>query len=67
MALSPREREVLAGVGCGLTSKEIAKKLGISSLTVDAHRESLRRKLAAKTTASLVKWAIRLKLTTRLP
>ncbi|TCP05309.1 regulatory LuxR family protein [Rubrivivax gelatinosus] len=52
--LSAREREVMAFVVAGHTSKEIARRLGISPLTVRKHRENLMRKLEVATTARLV-------------
>lgn len=41
--LSPRERQVLQFIAEGHTSKEIADKLGISSKTVDIHRNNLKK------------------------
>ncbi|SDN97506.1 transcriptional regulator, LuxR family [Rhodoferax sp. OV413] len=52
-ALTPREREVAAHVMTGLTSKEIAKLLGISHRTVEIYRATLMRKYKASTTADL--------------
>lgn len=52
-ALTPREREVAAHVLTGLTSKEIARRLGISHRTVEIYRAALMRKLQAATTADL--------------
>jgi DNA-binding CsgD family transcriptional regulator len=57
--LTDREREVLALVGQGLSSKEIAQQLGISDLTVRKHRENLCRKLGARNAAELVACALR--------
>ncbi len=57
--LSPRETQVLAGVADGLANCEIAAKLGISTRTVETHRERVRLKLNVKGTAQLVKWAIK--------
>ncbi|WHZ10060.1 MAG: hypothetical protein OJF60_000499 [Burkholderiaceae bacterium] len=53
--LSGREREVLDGLIDGRTSKEIAKALGISPKTVDAHRANLLRKMHVETAAELVR------------
>jgi PAS domain S-box-containing protein len=52
-ALTPREREVAAHVMTGLTSKQIAKVLGISHRTVEIYRATLMRKYQASTTAEL--------------
>lgn len=52
--LSHRESEVLSLVIGGFTSKQIARALGISDLTVRKHRENLMRKLRVSTTAALV-------------
>ena len=56
--LTPRERDVLAGVARGQTNKEIAASLGISHRTVEAHRESLMRKLGVRTIAGLTRLAL---------
>ncbi len=53
-----RELEVLKIVGQGVTSKEIAKRLGVSLRTVEAHRSSLMNKLGAANAASLARWAL---------
>ncbi|MEU6657652.1 response regulator [Streptomyces sp. NPDC046821] len=53
-ALSPREREILRQVIAGVPSKVIAKRLGISLKTVDAHRARIREKTAADTLGSLI-------------
>jgi DNA-binding NarL/FixJ family response regulator len=56
--LTVREREVLRLVSQGATSKDIAQQLGISPKTAQVHRENLKQKLNAKTTADLVRYAI---------
>ena len=56
--LTPRERDVLLGVARGQTNKEIAAALGISHRTVEAHRESLMRKLNVRTIAGLTRLAL---------
>jgi DNA-binding NarL/FixJ family response regulator len=57
--LSAREREVLHLIADGLSAKEIASKLGISTKTVEAHRTSLMRKLGARKATELVRYALR--------
>lgn len=58
--LTPREVEVLAAIGEGLTNKAIARRLEISLHTVKFHVESLFRKLGARTrTEALAKAAER--------
>ena len=54
MLLSPREIEVLAALGNGLSNKAAARRLGISPHTVKFHIESLFRKLGASTRAEAV-------------
>lgn len=61
--LSEREIEVIKLIAVGLTSKEIAAKLFISSRTVEAHKTNIFEKLKLKTTAEIVKYAIKNKLT----
>ncbi len=56
--LTPRERDVLDGVARGLTNKAIAADLGISRRTVEAHRESLMRKLEIHSVAGLTRFAL---------
>jgi DNA-binding NarL/FixJ family response regulator len=61
--LTRREREILALIGAGLSSRIIAERLGIAYKTVDAHRQNIARKLEARGIAQLVKHAIRAGLT----
>ncbi len=56
--LTPRERDVLEGVARGLTNKAMAAELGISRRTVEAHRESLMRKLQIHSVAGLTRFAM---------
>jgi DNA-binding NarL/FixJ family response regulator len=56
--LTPRQREILQLVALGLTSKEIAQKLGVSYRTVEVHRTHLMRRLNVHDVASLVRLAI---------
>ncbi|MCX4831053.1 response regulator [Streptomyces sp. NBC_00006] len=52
--LSPREREILRQVVEGIPSKVIARQLGISLKTVDAHRARIREKTDADTLGALI-------------
>lgn len=56
--LTPRERDVLHGVARGFTNKAIAAELGISRRTVEAHRESLMRKVDIHSVAGLTRFAL---------
>jgi DNA-binding NarL/FixJ family response regulator len=58
-ALSPREREVLHLVVDGLTIKEIAQRLGISTKTAENHRGRVLAKLGVRNSAELVRYAMR--------
>jgi len=58
--LSRREREVMALVVAGLLNKQIAAELGISQITVKAHRGRVMRKMKADSLADLVRGAGRL-------
>jgi PAS domain S-box-containing protein len=57
--LSKRETEVLCLLGQGMTSKQMAEKLSISSRTVDSHRQRIMQKLEISNGPGLVKFAIR--------
>ncbi|MCG8578979.1 MAG: LuxR C-terminal-related transcriptional regulator [Bacteroidales bacterium] len=56
--LSPREKDILKEVALGLTNKEIAEKMYISSHTVISHRKNITRKLGIKTVSGLTVYAI---------
>lgn len=57
--LSGREREVLLLIAEGLSAKEIASDLKISTKTVEAHRTSLMRKVGVRKATELVRYAVR--------
>jgi DNA-binding NarL/FixJ family response regulator len=58
-ALSPRETSVVQLIAEGHTNKQIAKILCVSPKTIDTHRLNAHQKLDLKSTASLVRYAIR--------
>jgi RNA polymerase sigma factor (sigma-70 family) len=60
--LTPRERQVLSLVVAGLLNKQIAGELGISELTIKAHRGRVMRKMQAASLADLVRMTERLKI-----
>jgi FixJ family two-component response regulator len=59
-ALTPREREVMTLVVSGLLNKQVGSDLGISEITVKAHRGQVMRKMKASSIADLVRMAARL-------
>ena len=59
-SLSAREREVMALVVSGRLNKQVGGELGISEITVKAHRGRVMRKMKADSLADLVKMAARL-------
>jgi FixJ family two-component response regulator len=61
-SLSRREREVLALVVAGLLNKQIGGELGISEITVKAHRGQVMRKMRAGSLADLVTLSAKLGL-----
>jgi len=63
-SLSQRERQVMALVVSGLLNKQVGGELGISEITVKAHRGKVMQKMMAGSLADLVKIATRLGLAT---
>ena len=61
-SLSGREREVMALVVAGLLNKQVGSHLGISEITVKAHRGRMMQKMKADSLADLVNMAARLGL-----
>jgi FixJ family two-component response regulator len=59
-SLTRREREVMALVVSGLLNKQVGAELGISEITVKAHRGRVMRKMGANSLADLVTIAARL-------
>jgi FixJ family two-component response regulator len=64
-SLTPREREVLVLVVSGLLNKQVGGELGISEITVKAHRGQVMRKMKADSLPDLVTMAARLGLRSR--
>jgi FixJ family two-component response regulator len=60
-SLSQRERQVMALVVSGLLNKQVGGELGISEITVKAHRGKVMQKMKADSLADLVKIAARLR------
>jgi FixJ family two-component response regulator len=63
-SLTPRERDVMGLVVSGLLNKQVGGELGISEITVKAHRGQLMRKMKADSLPELVTMAARLGLRT---
>jgi len=61
-SLSQRERQVMVLVVSGLLNKQIGGELGISEITVKAHRGKVMQKMMAGSLADLVKMDTRLRL-----
>jgi FixJ family two-component response regulator len=64
-SLTPREREVMALVVSGLLNKQVGGELGISEITVKAHRGQLMRKMKADSLPDLVTMAAKLGVQTQ--
>jgi DNA-binding NarL/FixJ family response regulator len=56
--LTDREIEIFQMIGQGLTTRQIAGKLGLSPKTVDAHRERIKQRLELKNVTELTKHAV---------
>lgn len=57
--LTQRERDIAQRVAAGHTSKQIARELGLSNLTVRKHRENLYRKLGVGNAAGVAIYCLR--------
>ena len=62
-ALSDKEYEIIRLLSLGMTSKEIAFRMEISSKTVDAYRRQIMNKLDINSIAELIKYAIKVGIT----
>ncbi len=58
--LSPREREVLAMIGMGLTQYQVSRRIGVSAHTVDTYMRRIRKKLNVGNKAEMACAAMRL-------
>lgn len=56
--LSQRECEILACIAKGHASKQVAEELGLSTRTVETHRQNIKRKLKLETQGELIKYAV---------
>jgi len=57
--LTGRQREILQLIAEGHSRKEIAQRLQLSVKTVESHRAQLAERLGTRSTAELVRWAVR--------
>jgi len=62
LTLTPRQREVLKLISEGMTMKEIAFELNISTRTAESHKYEMMQALGVETTAELIRYAVRLGL-----
>jgi DNA-binding NarL/FixJ family response regulator len=60
--ITPRQREVLELISRGLTMKEIASQLNISTRTAESHKYEMMQTLGVETTAELIRHSLRLGL-----
>jgi len=60
---TPRQRQVLKLLLEGCSAKEIARSLGVSQRTVEHHKYNMMAQLGIKTTAELIQYAVKQKLT----
>jgi len=60
--ITPRQREVLELISRGLTMKEIAAELNISTRTAESHKYEMMQALGVETTAELIRYSLRLGL-----
>jgi DNA-binding NarL/FixJ family response regulator len=57
--LTPREREVFKWLGTGISTRDIAEKMGLSDKTIETYREHIKTKLHLKNASELVYTAIK--------
>jgi DNA-binding NarL/FixJ family response regulator len=60
--VTPRQSEILRLVAQGLTNREIAGQLGLSTRTVEVHRFNLMRRLGVRNVAQLLRQALLMRL-----
>jgi len=60
--VTPRQREVLELISQGLTMKEIASHLNISTRTAESHKYEMMQTLGVDSTAELIRYSLRLGL-----
>jgi DNA-binding NarL/FixJ family response regulator len=60
--ITPRQREVLQLISRGLTMKEIASRLNISTRTAESHKYEMMQTLGVESTAELIRYSLRLGL-----
>lgn len=60
--ITPRQREVLELISRGLTMKEIASHLNISTRTAESHKYEMMQTLGVETTAELIRYSVKLGL-----
>jgi FixJ family two-component response regulator len=65
-SLSQRERQVMALVVSGLLNKQVGGELGISEITVKAHRGQVMQKMKATSLVHLVNMALKLRITSSM-
>lgn len=65
--LTSRQREILTLIAEGLTTKQMAARLGLSAKTVEAHRTAIMDRLGIRDLAGLVRFALRVGLVRRDP
>lgn len=63
-SLTPRQREILQLLVDGCSAKEIARRLAISSRTVEFHKQQMMEHLGLNSSPQLVRWAIKQGLVT---
>lgn len=56
--LTDRQREVLAGIAEGLSTRQIAEKLGVSAKTIESHRSQMMHRLGLSNSVELVRFAL---------
>ena len=65
--LTARQREVLMLTASGLRAKQVAYRLGLSTRTIEKHKQDIMRRLGFRSTLELLRWYLEAEAGNRVP